>query len=252
MHASIIGDSDHPVYPYTSSTMAIQAILIDLDNTLFHWTPCDREALRAVHDQLRQRVNVTFDRFVELNWLVRGELKVELANQGASHNRVIFFKKIVESLLGKSDVELVLNLYETYWATFLQIAQPQPDAHAVLEWLSQRWPVAMISNHTTEVQLRKVAKLEFDRFFTTIVTSEETGVEKPDPRIYQTALARLGSQPADTVMIGDHPKGDIQGAKDVGLTTIQTIEFAEKVDTPAADHVIANLGELPALLERLV
>lgn len=231
--------------------MAINAILIDLDNTLFHWTPCDREAIKAVYEQLRQRVELTFERFVELNWLVRGELKVELANQGSSHNRVIFFKKIVESLLGRPDVQLVLDMYETYWATFLQIAQPHPEAHRVLESLSRRWPVAMVSNHTTEVQLRKVAKLEFDRFFTAIITSEEAGVEKPDARIYQTALKRLGAQPGSTVMIGDHPQGDIQGAKNVGLTTIQTVEFAEKIDTPAADHVIESLGDVLGVIDSI-
>lgn len=231
--------------------MPIRAILIDLDNTLFHWTPCDREAIKAVHEHLRQHVEVSFDRFVELNWLVRGELKIELENQGSSHNRVIFFKKIVESLMGRPNVELTLEMYETYWATFLQVARPQPDAHRVLETLSSRYPVAMISNHTTEVQLRKVAKLEFDRFFTAIVTSEEAGVEKPDPRIYQTALKSLGVQAGQAVMIGDHAKGDIEGAKAVGLTTIQTVEFADRVDTPAADYVIESLADVLSVVDAI-
>ena len=48
----------------------------------------------------------------------------------------------------------------------------------------------------------------------------EVGWRKPDPRIFEWALGRLGVPAADAVMIGDDPYSDVEGAKAVGLRTI--------------------------------
>jgi HAD superfamily hydrolase (TIGR01509 family) len=51
------------------------------------------------------------------------------------------------------------------------------------------------------------------------VLSFEEGVTKPDPRIFRTACAALGADPAQTLMVGDHPAAD-GGAAAAGLRTL--------------------------------
>ena len=46
--------------------------------------------------------------------------------------------------------------------------------------------------------------------------SFEVGVEKPDPAIFLRACERLGTKPAETLMVGDHPVADA-GALRAGL-----------------------------------
>ena len=46
--------------------------------------------------------------------------------------------------------------------------------------------------------------------------SFEVGVEKPDPAIFLRACERLGTQPEETLMVGDHPVADA-GALSAGL-----------------------------------
>ena len=41
-----------------------------------------------------------------------------------------------------------------------------------------------------------------------LVLSDERGVLKPDPRIFEIAVAELGADPARTVMVGDNPDAD--------------------------------------------
>ena len=58
--------------------------------------------------------------------------------------------------------------------------------------------------------------LGLDRLFDTVVTSAEAGAPKPDPRIFQLALERLGVTPARALHVGDEPK-DEEGARAAGM-----------------------------------
>jgi putative hydrolase of the HAD superfamily len=50
--------------------------------------------------------------------------------------------------------------------------------------------------------------------------SEEAGVAKPDPKIFEIALDRLGVGALETVMVGDSWINDIAGAAAAGLRTV--------------------------------
>jgi FMN phosphatase YigB (HAD superfamily) len=56
--------------------------------------------------------------------------------------------------------------------------------------------------------------------FSEIVISEEVGLAKPDPAIFDLALARIGHPDRDRVlMIGDNLGSDILGGFDSGIDT---------------------------------
>ena len=53
--------------------------------------------------------------------------------------------------------------------------------------------------------------------FSVAVVSGVEGVEKPDPRIFEIALARCGADPRRTLYIGDLYHADVVGARRAGL-----------------------------------
>lgn len=53
-----------------------------------------------------------------------------------------------------------------------------------------------------------------------VIDSAEVGVEKPDPRIFQLALARAGVEAAEAVYVGDLYAVDVLGARAAGLEAI--------------------------------
>ena len=57
---------------------------------------------------------------------------------------------------------------------------------------------------------------------------------KPHPRPFRTALALLGVDAAEAVMIGDRPDKDVAGATGAGLRAVRvgTGEYAERPDHP--------------------
>ena len=57
------------------------------------------------------------------------------------------------------------------------------------------------------------------------VFSSETGKRKPHPLIFETALERLGAEPARTLFVGDRRYEDVRGSKELGMTTVQAYWF---------------------------
>jgi HAD superfamily hydrolase (TIGR01549 family) len=228
--------------------MNIRAVIFDLDNTLYHYDPCNDMALRMTYMELAKSVFTHYENFHEVHDKVRANLAAELKNQASSHNRVLFFKHIVEELVPNPSISMTLDLFRSYWLAFYEHMKLQPDAMDVLNALKGKYKLALLSNHTTAVQLEKVVRLKLDTIFDHIVTSEEVGVEKPDPKIYEFTLRKIGVSADQAVMIGDQPAGDIIGAKQAGLMTIHTTEFCKESSPPEADHSISQLRQVLDIL----
>ena len=56
--------------------------------------------------------------------------------------------------------------------------------------------------------------------FEFVIDSGEVGVEKPDPRIFQIALDRMGVTAADALYVGDLYEVDVVGARAAGLDVV--------------------------------
>ncbi|HEX4525188.1 MAG TPA: HAD family hydrolase [Gaiellaceae bacterium] len=58
-----------------------------------------------------------------------------------------------------------------------------------------------------------------------MVFSEEVGAAKPQPQIFLHALGRLGVEPVNAMFVGDRLETDVQGAANLGMTTVQALWF---------------------------
>ncbi len=229
------------------------AILFDLDNTLYEYGPCNEAALIEVHGELSEVVPISLDDFRSRHDAAREGLAARLQGQAASHNRVLFFKRIIEGLVPEMAVELSLKLYDLYWHTFMDEMRLAPSAPDVLATLARDHKLAIVSNHTTAVQLRKIEKLGLTPYFSAVITSEEVGVEKPHARIFEAALTAVGVDGTNALMVGDDFEADIKGAQAAGLRTIMSTEFASSSSSTAgADAVVDSLGDVPGVVAGLL
>ena len=93
---------------------------------------------------------------------------------------------------------------------------------------------------------RAFGRLGLLRYFDALCDSAEEGVEKPDPRYFQIALARSRSDPRTTVHVGDLYNVDVAGARAAGLSAVLVDEAGLY---PGADCArIASIAELRALI----
>jgi putative hydrolase of the HAD superfamily len=96
---------------------------------------------------------------------------------------------------------------------------PYADAHDVVEEVERRGVrVGLISN--VGFDIRPILRAHgFPQLARSPTLSYELGVIKPDPRIFQAALASLGSDASETLMVGDHPEAD-RGGEALGIRTL--------------------------------
>ncbi|MDE0916087.1 MAG: HAD family hydrolase [Planctomycetota bacterium] len=232
-----------------------EAVLFDLDNTLYEYAPCNEVGLLAAEQVLAGRFSLGEGRFRELHDQVRVELAEELRGSAASHERSLFFKRIAERASASegrgSQPALAVHMVEAYWGAFIKRMEPAPYAHEQLSLLAGTHRLALVSNHTNLAQLKKVEALGFAPYFEAIITSEEAGVEKPHARIFELALQALGVSSDRAVMVGDDFKADYQGARSAGLEALLYTGFAASPQAHAEVASVASLDELGTRLTRL-
>jgi pyrophosphatase PpaX len=91
------------------------------------------------------------------------------------------------------------------------------------------------------------AILPLERFFDTVVTSEQTQHHKPHPEPVLTALERLGAEPGEAAFIGDSPF-DMGAGKAAGVFTVAVswgkIHPVERLRETGAGAVVHSPEEL--------
>jgi len=80
----------------------------------------------------------------------------------------------------------------------------------------------------------------------TIVCSADVGLRKPDPRIFELALERLGVDAGDAAHVGDHHYADVLGATAVGMVPV-LIDRHGAVEEPQG-RFLTTLDDLEAVL----
>lgn len=112
----------------------------------------------------------------------------------------------------------------------------------ILEYLNPRYQLHIITNGFAEVQALKLENSRISHFFNTVTSSEEVGLKKPNPVIFETALEKASVPPQRSIMIGDTFEADILGAEKVGMHTL-FYNYRNDI-VPATYRVVKDLVEI--------
>lgn len=135
-------------------------------------------------------------------------------------------------------------------ARFLDDARACFEANApILERLARRYRLGIVSNFYGNLAT-VCDNAQVRRYFGVIVDSARVGLSKPDPRIFLTAVAALGSEPGRAVMVGDSLARDMAGARAAGMAHIWLSPTPERQGRPCCpgDRVIPSLRDLEGTL----
>ena len=139
------------------------------------------------------------------------------------------------------------DLFRTYLVAYEAAWRSFPDADPCLEALRHVGKIAVLSNGNQEQQEEKVSRTGLDRYIDVVLTSDQLGVAKPDPRAFELACCRLGVPVPAAVYIGDQLEVDARAATAAGLRGIWLNRTGHTV--PSGVEAIEDLGDLPGLLE---
>ena len=100
-----------------------------------------------------------------------------------------------------------------------------------LEALRGRGLRLVVVSNANGTLLAHMQRLGLTERFDHILDSQDEGVEKPDPRFFEIALARSGAAKATTIHVGDLYYVDVIGARSAGLRGVLLDEADLRPDT---------------------
>lgn len=222
----------------------IKAVFFDIDDTIYDYTGADRIAQKALEDYALHKLGIPAGEFRQ--WAQRARRLADSrigAGRAATHNRLIRFQCMLE-MLGKPLFPHAYKMYSLYWDTLIGLAVPEPGIAELMEKLRARGTyVGFGTNMTADIQYRKIEKLGLGNMTDGIVTSEESGIEKPDKRLFLLCAEKAGAAPQECVFIGDSLTNDIEGAQGAGMYAVLYLPRRSQTIPDAPCPVIRDFGE---------
>jgi HAD superfamily hydrolase (TIGR01509 family) len=124
---------------------------------------------------------------------------------------------------------------------------PFPDAATVLGALrASGIRAAVVSNWDCSLG-GVLAGLGLGGLLDAVVTSAQVGVPKPDPHIFESALAAVQCPPAHAILVGDSLEIDVAGGRAAGIRSVLLDRGATASDLGDVERIF-TLDNLPALI----
>lgn len=202
------------------------AILLDLDDTLYAYKPCNEAGKKAAFELASTLCGIGLETVETQFTLARKHVHNTLKGTAASHNRLLYFHKMTE-LLNVNDLSIPLKLYNAFWNTFLNAMELRPGTLDFLEATSDA-KLCLLTDLTALIQFRKLCKLGIETIIPRMVTSEEVGREKPYADGFLLALEKCGETPETTCMVGDNRVKDADAATALGIDAYWYTETTTK------------------------
>ncbi|HEY0031375.1 MAG TPA: YjjG family noncanonical pyrimidine nucleotidase [Bacteroidia bacterium] len=230
--------------------MHYETIFFDLDHTLWDFNTNSFEALTELSQKykLTEKGVNSVNTFIEEYLVINDRLWVQYRN-GLITKEELRYKRFSLALqkYGIADSDLATAIGNDYIAISPYKTNLFPHAIEALEYLSEKYPLHIITNGFEEVQHLKLKNCKLDIYFTEVITSERSGFQKPDARMFEFSLTTTNAKQETSLMIGDSLEADIQGARNSGIRQIY-FNPGSAIHSEKVTHEIKNLNELMTLL----
>ena len=194
-------------------------LFFDLDDTLWAFSLNARDTFEEMYHKYDYgRFFRSFLHFYTLYQHRNTELWEEYGRGQVSKeelNRQRFLYPL--EAVGARDVALAEAFSDDFFSVIPTKNRLMPHAYEVLEYLAGKYNLYILSNGFRELQSRKMRSAGVDGYFRKVILSEDLGVLKPWPEIFNFALSATQSELRESLMIGDSWEADITGAHGVGM-----------------------------------
>ena len=226
----------------------VEVVFFDIDDTLVDAAAATRAGALGVFERYRDRLTGTDERLMQrwnalLDHHFERYLRGETSFIGQRRARIRGLFGLTPSQMSDSEVDAVDTVYREFTKATRRLF---PDAIETLDALGC-CRLGVISNGSSARQRQKLAAAGVLDRFAVVVISEDIGVAKPDPGIFQAACRAVGTSPSACLHVGDRLDVDALGACDAGLRGVW-LDRRGKGDAPSSVTTITRLSELPALV----
>ena len=198
-------------------------LFFDLDRTLWDFDKSAAEAFQEIYKKykLQERGINTVEDFHRI-YTHHNNILWEEYRHGRIEKKELSDLRYFLTLqdFGIEDKKLAAEIGKDYLEISPLKVNLFPNAISILDYLSPKYALHLITNGFSEVQETKLRVSGLGAYFQTVITSEEAGVKKPNPEIFYFALNKAGADISNSLMIGDDFEVDIVGAINVGMDQV--------------------------------
>ena len=224
-------------------------IFFDLDRTLWHFDENSKKVLQEIFtifklNQTIRSFDIFLAKYLEVNnqlWDAYGNDKID--------KETLRWKRFSDTLLffniENRELSFQIGDYYINWSPKQTLLFPHTIE--VLEYLSKKYQLHIISNGFEEVQYLKLTNSKIIHYFKQIILSERVGVKKPHPFIFKKAMKQAGATFKNAIMIGDDLYADIYGAQRVKMDHVY-FNYYKTVHDKKVQYEINSLSELVKIL----
>ena len=222
----------------------IKAVLIDIDDTIFDFEKCSKNAFKKTLKKLdlfyEEKDFSYFNEVNDILWTKQklGELNINQVFIERSNMMSKYFGLDIEK-------EIFNNLFVEFLYDEIEIVD---EIENLLSYLSNKYQIFAASNGVYDMQVNRIKKSNLDKYFDEIFVSDKIGFEKPDKRFFQKIMNITKFSNDDLIMIGDSIKSDIIGAKNSNIKSIYFNKENKKNSDENFTYQVKNLSEIKKIL----
>ncbi len=221
----------------------MKLILIDIDNTLLDYDAYTEQALikgfkRFKLGDFNEHVIEVFHHENDLLWreIEKGTLTFEELQK-------IRFNKVFSAL----NIDFDGVRFEAYYRDELfESAIPIKNAYKMLEYLKDKYTLAVASNGPYNQQLHRLEIADMKKYFSYFFISEKLGYSKPAKEFFEKAFLELKEDISkdEICIIGDSFTSDMAGGSNVGIKTCFFNKKGIELKDTKVDYVINDLADV--------
>lgn len=222
----------------------IKAVVFDFDNTLMDFMRVKRNAVEAAVDAMTDAgLKMPKERMIEKIYRVYWKEGIEDQN---------VFDKVLTEEFGTIDYKILAAGILGYRRAKDGSMALYPHVQMALTALVKMGILRAIVSDAPRLPVwMRIVAMGLHHYFDAVVTFDDTGERKPNPKPFLRALEALKVRPEEALMIGDWADRDMLGAKRVGMRTCFARygdEFGTKIS--GADYEVSDILELLDIIQR--
>ena len=216
----------------------LKAVIFDCWHTVFY-----KDVVKSPYTQIAERMGLVRDydfvkileKSLELEKITAEELPLKLKN-------------LLNDFRIDSETGLVRDLTEILCMDLAGYYKPCPGALETLETLKAQGLLLGLISNSSNIEFDPLENnLGLKDIFDALIVSYRVGLLKPDPRIFELALAKLNVEAGEALMVGDTLQDDILPAQKLGM---KTLLYDTRHRYPEYPERIFSLSDIPNLIKK--
>jgi putative hydrolase of the HAD superfamily len=223
----------------------VRLLTLDLDETLWPCRPVIRAAEAALFEWLAEHAPRLVERHTQETLREHRQQLVRARPELAHDVTELRLESLRQLLLEHGHEEALARAASDLFRMHRNRVEPFAEVAEVLRRLRERFVLVSVTNGNAQVEHTPLRGL-----FHLSLTAGEVGAAKPDPAMFEAALAFAGVSVERCLHVGDDPHLDVEAARALGIRAawVNRQGRAWPDELPAPDLELADLRQLEGLL----